>query len=66
MQVEMGSKNHEIVAVKMINQLGGLRSTSRTERCISELAKVKCISKIRNAKCKYIWDYTFQSLTPCR
>ncbi|VVT54747.1 uncharacterized protein SAPINGB_P004233 [Magnusiomyces paraingens] len=48
--VEMGSKNHEIVAVKMINQLGGLRSASRTDRCISELAKVKCISKIRNAK----------------
>lgn len=48
-QFEMASKNHELVATKMVNQLAGLRSMSRTERCIGELAKAKCVKRLRNA-----------------
>lgn len=47
---EMGSRNHEIVPTKLIHQIGGLRSISLTSRCISDLAKLKLIQKVRNAK----------------
>lgn len=47
---EMGSRNHEIVPTKLIHQIGGLRSISLTNRCISDLAKLKLIQKVRNAK----------------
>lgn len=48
--VEMGSRNHEVVPTQMIHQIGGLRSISGTNRCISDLAKLKLIQKLRNAK----------------
>lgn len=46
----MGSKNHELIATKLVNQLAGLRSMSRTERCIADLAKAKLVKRLRNAK----------------
>lgn len=51
----MGSKNHELVSVKLIKEIASLRSGSKVERCISDLAKSKCVTKIRNAKCKLLF-----------
>ncbi|KAH3672768.1 hypothetical protein WICMUC_004174 [Wickerhamomyces mucosus] len=48
--VEMGSRNHEVVPTTLIHQIGGLRSISGTNRCISDLAKTRLIQKLRNAK----------------
>lgn len=48
--VEQGSKNHEVVPTSLIHQLSGMRALSGTNRCISDLAKLKLISKLRNAK----------------
>lgn len=48
--VEQGSKNHEVVPTTLIHQLSGMRSMSGTNRSISDLAKLKLISKLRNAK----------------
>jgi RIO kinase 2 len=48
--VEMGSKNHDVVPTPLIVQIAGLRSPSTTNRCIAELAKIKLISRVRNAK----------------
>lgn len=43
-------RNHEIVPTKIIHQIAGLRSERNTRRAISELAKIKLIGKVRNAK----------------
>lgn len=48
--VEQGSKNHEVVPTTLIHQLSGMRSQSGTNRSISDLAKLKLIAKLRNAK----------------
>lgn len=48
--VEMGSRNHEVVPTTLIHNIGGLRSTSGTNRCIGDLAKLKLIRRLRNAK----------------
>ncbi|CCF56210.1 hypothetical protein KAFR_0A07760 [Kazachstania africana CBS 2517] len=48
--VEQGSTNHEVVPTSLIHQLSGLRSLSGTNRSISDLAKLKLIAKLRNAK----------------
>jgi len=47
---EMGSRNHEVVPTQLIHQIGGLKSISGTNRSISDLAKLKLIQKLRNAK----------------
>jgi len=51
MQVEKGSKNHEVVPTTLITQLSGLRGASGVNKCISSLAKVGLIAKVKNAKC---------------
>ncbi|XDT40898.1 RIO1 family [Nakaseomyces glabratus] len=48
--VEQGSRNHEIVPTQLIHQISKMRSLSGTNRSISDLAKLKLISKVRNAK----------------
>ncbi|CCK70774.1 protein kinase RIO2 KNAG_0F01060 [Huiozyma naganishii CBS 8797] len=48
--VERGSINHEVVPTSLIHQLSGLRSLSGTNRSIGDLAKLKLVSKLRNAK----------------
>ncbi|CCD25678.1 protein kinase RIO2 NDAI_0F03600 [Naumovozyma dairenensis CBS 421] len=48
--VEQGSKNHEVVPTTLIHQLSGMRAMSGTNRAISDLAKLKLISRLRNAK----------------
>lgn len=47
----MGSKNHEVVPTTLIAQISGLRGGSGVHRCISNLAKVNLIAKVKNAKC---------------
>ncbi|ESZ97687.1 serine/threonine-protein kinase RIO2 [Sclerotinia borealis F-4128] len=46
--VEHGSKNHEVVPTKLIEQLSGLRGG--VHRCISALAKINLIARLKNAK----------------
>lgn len=48
--VELGSRNHELVPTQMIHSIGGLKSPSGTNRAIGDLAKLKLVSRLRNAK----------------
>lgn len=47
--VEIGSKNHELVPTPMIHTIGGLKSPSGTNKAIGDLAKLKLVSRLRNA-----------------
>ena len=47
----MGSKNHEVVPTTLIVQISGLRGESGVNKCISSLAKVGLIARVKNAKC---------------
>lgn len=49
-QVEQGSKNHEIVPSALIAQLAGARSGG-VNKALGELAKKKLVAKVQNAKC---------------
>lgn len=50
-QVEMGSKNHEIVPTPLIEKLSRLRGgASGVHRSISNLAKIGLISRVKEAK----------------
>lgn len=49
-QVETGSRNHEVVPTKLIAQLSGFGGGSGVHRCISALAKVGLIARLKNAK----------------
>ncbi|KAF2467630.1 RIO1-domain-containing protein [Lindgomyces ingoldianus] len=48
--VEMGSRNHEIVPTPLIAQIASIRSGTGVHRCISALAKIGLIAKVKNAK----------------
>lgn len=48
--VEQGSRNHEVVPTGLIHQLSGMRASSGTNRAIGDLAKVKLVCRVRNAK----------------
>ncbi|KAK5165095.1 Serine/threonine-protein kinase rio2 [Saxophila tyrrhenica] len=48
--VEQGSKNHEVVPTPLITQIAGLRGGSGVHKCISSLAKVGLIAKVKNAR----------------
>ncbi|CCE64300.1 hypothetical protein TPHA_0H00920 [Tetrapisispora phaffii CBS 4417] len=48
--VEQGSRNHEVVPIQLIFQLSGLKSQSGTNRSLGDLAKLKLVSRLRNAK----------------
>lgn len=50
-QVEMGSKNHEVVPTPLIAQIAGSRVGTGVHKSISALAKVGLIAKVKNAKC---------------
>ena len=45
----MGSRNHEVVPTPLIAQLTGPRSGSGVHNCISNLAKIGLIAKVKNA-----------------
>ncbi|KAK6869247.1 Serine/threonine-protein kinase RIO2 [Candida tropicalis] len=48
--IELGSRNYELVPTQMIHSIGGLKSPSATNRAIGDIAKLKLISRLRNAK----------------
>ncbi|EGV66893.1 Serine/threonine-protein kinase rio2 [Yamadazyma tenuis] len=48
--VELGSRNHELVPTQMIHSIGGLKSPTATNRAIGDLAKLKLLARLRNAK----------------
>lgn len=48
--IEIGSRNHELVPTPMIHSIGGLKSPSGTQRALGDLAKLKLVSRLRNAK----------------
>lgn len=55
-QVEMGSKNHEIVPTALIVQISGLRNGGVNKNLI-ELAKRNLVARVRNAKCvSYLYE----------
>ncbi|KAI8942416.1 hypothetical protein NX059_000489 [Plenodomus lindquistii] len=47
---EMGSRNHEVVPTPLISQIAALRSGTGVHKCISNLAKIGLIAKVKNAK----------------
>ena len=47
---EQGTRNHEVVPTSLIHQISGMRSLSGTNRSIGDLAKLKLVSRLRNAK----------------
>jgi len=46
----MGSRNHEVVPTPLISQIASLRSGNNVHNCISTLAKIGLIAKVKNAK----------------
>jgi RIO kinase 2 len=46
----MGSRNHEVVPTPLIAQIASLRSGNGVNQCISNLAKINLIAKVKNAK----------------
>ena len=48
--VEQGTRNHELVPTTLIHNISGMKSPTGTNRCIGDLAKLKLISRLRNAK----------------
>lgn len=52
LQVEMGSKNHEVVPSSLITQIAGLKSGG-VNKILGSLAKRNLIAKVRNAKCEF-------------
>jgi RIO kinase 2 len=45
----MGSRNHEVVPTPLILQIASLRSGNGVHKCISNLAKIGLIAKVKNA-----------------
>lgn len=46
----MGSRNHEVVPTPLIAQIAAIRSGTGVHKCISNLAKIGLIAKVKNAK----------------
>ena len=51
-QVEMGSKNHEVVPTTLIAQIAKLRSGG-INKILGGLAKKDLVARVQNAKCKW-------------
>jgi RIO kinase 2 len=50
MQVEIGSKNHEVVPTSLITQISKLRSGG-INKVLGSIAKRGLVSRVQNAKC---------------
>ena len=50
-QVEMGSKNHEVVPSALIASIAGLRSGG-VSKCLGELARRNLVARVANTKCR--------------
>lgn len=48
--IELGSRNHELVPTQMIQSIASLKSPSATNRALGDLAKLKLVARLRNAK----------------
>ncbi len=51
-QVEMGSKNHEIVPTVLIVKISGLRNGG-VNKVLGSLAKRNLVSRVQNARCAF-------------
>ena len=51
MQIEIGSKNHEVVPTPLIVQISGL-SNGGVNKLIGSLAKRNLVARVQNAKCQ--------------
>ena len=51
-QVEMGSKNHEVVPNVLIAKIAGLRNGG-VNKILGQLAKRSLVAKVQNSKCEY-------------
>jgi len=51
-QVEMGSKNHEVVPSTLIAQVSGLRNGG-VNKILGALAKRNLVAKVQNSKCAF-------------
>ena len=49
-QVEMGSKNHEVVPSPLIARISGLRNGG-VNKTLGVLAKRNLVAKVQNSKC---------------
>lgn len=52
LQVEMGSKNHEIVPTVLIVKISGLRNGG-VNKILGSLAKRNLVSRVQNARCAF-------------
>lgn len=52
-QVEMGSKNHEIVPTVLIVKISGLRNGG-VNKILGSLAKRNLVSRVQNARCAFL------------
>jgi hypothetical protein len=52
-QVEMGSKNHEVVPSQLIVQISGIRS-GNVNQLIGSLARRNLIAKVQNSRCQFL------------
>ena len=52
LQVEMGSKNHEVVPTPLVAQIAGLRGGG-ANKLLGALAKRDLVAKVQNAKCMF-------------
>jgi RIO kinase 2 len=50
LQVEIGSKNHEVVPSTLIAQISGLRNGG-VNKTLGILAKRNLVAKVQNSKC---------------
>lgn len=52
-QVEIGSKNHEVVPSTLIAQISGLRNGG-VNKILGVLAKRNLVAKVQNSKCEFL------------
>jgi RIO kinase 2 len=52
LQVEMGSKNHEVVPSSLVAQIAGLRNGG-INKLLGQLAQRNLIARVQNTKCRF-------------
>lgn len=54
LQVEMGSKNHEVVPTVLIVQISGLRNGG-VNKILGSLAKRNLVARVQNSRCTFFF-----------
>lgn len=63
-QVEMGSKNHEVVPSQLVAELSQIRG-GNVKKALGDLAKRNLVARVQNVKCMYAMPlYCCSVLTP--